>query len=188
MTGTAIDVLRRVSTLLCAFSIASWGVDAIAGQSTSLVPAYAAVLQRFNPELSPITAVELAETTIAEADEQGLDARLLVALIAVESSWRPQAVSNAGAVGLGQLMPGTAAGLGVDPEDARANIHGVATHLRALLTRYAALDTEARYIDALAAYNAGAGAVERYGGVPPYRETREYVRRVLALWRELAGV
>ncbi len=153
----------------------------------ALVLLYACALQAFNPSLDGVRAAGLAQTTIREADREGLDARLLVALIAVESSWHPHAISPVGARGLGQLMPGTARALGVDPDDPTANIHGVAVHLRGLLARYAALDRTDRYRDALAAYNAGAGAVERYGGVPPYPETRTYVRRVMALWRRLAG-
>lgn len=148
---------------------------------------YAQALQLFNPSLDRDRALQLASATIHEADAQGLDARLLVALIAVESSWRTQAVSSAGARGLGQLMPPTARDLGVDPDDPLQNIHGVAVHLRGLLARYAALDRADRYVDALAAYNAGAGAVDRYGGVPPYPQTRAYVRRVITLWARLAG-
>jgi soluble lytic murein transglycosylase-like protein len=148
---------------------------------------YAHALQFFNPSLGNDRAMALAQTTIREADAQGLDARLLVALIAVESSWQTRAISPAGARGLGQLMPATAQGLGVDPDDPLENIHGVAVHLRGLLARYRALDRNDQYIDALAAYNAGAGAVERYAGVPPYPETRAYVRRVITLWRRLSG-
>ncbi|HTD34405.1 MAG TPA: lytic transglycosylase domain-containing protein, partial [Candidatus Elarobacter sp.] len=121
-------------------------------------------------------------------DAARVDARLVVALVAVESSWDPRAVSPAGARGLGQLMPGTAAGLGVDPDDAAANLHGTVTHLAALLARYGRLPAPERYARAIAAYNAGAGAVDRYGGVPPYAETRSEVRRVIALWRRLCGV
>ncbi|MGB6987072.1 MAG: transglycosylase SLT domain-containing protein [Candidatus Aquilonibacter sp.] len=156
-------------------------------QFALMVALYAHALQLFNPALSDERASLLARTTIHEADAQGLDARLLVALIAVESSWHDNAVSSAGARGLGQLMPATAAGLGVDPNDPLENIHGVAVHLRGLLARYANLDRDDCYIDALAAYNAGAGAVDRYGGVPPYPETRAYVRAVIGLWRRLAG-
>jgi soluble lytic murein transglycosylase-like protein len=111
-----------------------------------------------------------------------------VALIAVESRWRPAALSSAGAIGLGQLMPSTAASLGVDPQDALQNIHAVALHLRALLNRYSRYEPQTRYVLTLSAYNAGAGAVERYGGVPPYAETRNYVRDVISLWRQLAGL
>ncbi len=156
-------------------------------QFAFMVAMYAHALQLFNPSLTTDRAVLLARTTIREADAQGLDARLLVALIATESSWRDDAISNAGARGLGQFMPGTAAGLGVDPDDPLENIHGVAVHLRGLLARYARLGRDDDFIDALAAYNAGAGAVDRYGGVPPYPQTRAYVRTVIGLWRRLAG-
>jgi peptidoglycan DL-endopeptidase CwlO len=156
-------------------------------QFALMVALYAHALQLFNPALSDDRASLLARTTIREADEQGLDARLLVALIAVESSWHSDAISSAGARGLGQLMPTTAAGLGVHPDDALENIHGVAVHLRGLLAHYASLDRDDCYIDALAAYNAGAGAVDRYGGIPPYPQTRAYVRAIITLWRRLAG-
>jgi soluble lytic murein transglycosylase-like protein len=152
-----------------------------------MVALYAHALRAFNPSLDAESAALLAQTTIREADAQDLDARLLVALIAVESSWQASAVSPAGARGLGQLMPETARGLGVDPDDPLANIHGVAVHLHALLLHYASLDRVDRYVDALAAYNAGAAAVDRYGGVPPYAETRAYVTRVIRLWSRLSG-
>ncbi len=155
--------------------------------AAALVLLYACALQAFNPHLDGTRAATLARVTLREADRERLDARLLVALIAVESSWHEHAVSPAGARGLGQLMPATAGALRVDPDDPEANIHGVAVHVRGLLARYAALDRYDRYVDAIAAYNAGAGAVDRYGGVPPYPETRAYVRRVMALWRRLSG-
>ena len=149
---------------------------------------YAQTLRAFNPHLSADESLALADRVIAEADAQGLDARLLVALIATESSWNPSARSQAGAVGLGQFMPTTAADLRIDPNDPEANIHGVAVHLHSLLAHYAARDTQTRYVLALAAYNAGVGAVAHYDGVPPYAETQSYVRSVIALWRRLAGV
>ena len=152
-----------------------------------LVTAYAHAVRAFNPQLDESAAQRLARATLAEADRQHLDARLLVALIAVESRWHPSAVSAAGALGLAQLMPATAGGLGVDPSDPEQNIAGAARHLRALLEHYAWLDRTGQYVDAIAAYNAGAGAVDRYGGVPPYVETQRYVRDVIRLWRQLAG-
>jgi soluble lytic murein transglycosylase-like protein len=151
------------------------------------IDAYAAALRAFNAELGAGQSVLLAHRLIAEADAHGLDARLLVAVIAVESRWQPGAVSRAGARGLGQFMPATAAGIGIDPFDPEQSIAGVALHLRALLDRYASAGRQEQYVDALAAYNAGAGAVARYGGVPPYAETQTYVRRVISLWRRLAG-
>jgi soluble lytic murein transglycosylase-like protein len=157
-------------------------------QFAFMVALYAHALRLFNPSLDASDAMTYARVTIREADAQALDARLLVALIAVESSWRRDAHSPAGARGLGQFMPGTAQALAIDPDDPLQNIHGVAVHLRGLLAHYASIDPNRRYVDTIAAYNAGSGAVDRYGGVPPYPETRAYVARVIGLWRRLAGV
>jgi soluble lytic murein transglycosylase-like protein len=154
----------------------------------SALLAYASALRAFHPALDDAHALRLAARVVGEADAARIDARLVVALVAVESAWDPRAVSPAGARGLGQLMPGTAAGLGVDPDDAEANLHGTVVHLAGLLARYRALPAQERYARAIAAYNAGAGAVDRYGGIPPYAETRLEVRRVIALWRRLCGV
>jgi len=95
-------------------------------------------------------------------------------IIDVESAGNPGAVSKKGAIGLMQLMPGTAKDLGVDPFDPEQNIHGGVKYFRQMLDRFG--DQEL----ALAAYNAGPGAVARYGGVPPFRETQNYVNRVLS--------
>jgi soluble lytic murein transglycosylase-like protein len=147
--------------------------------------AYAAVLRAFDPQLAPAVARSLAIRVVGEADAAGIDARLVVALVAVESSWEMGAQSASGARGLGQLMPGTAADLGVDAADPAANLHGTVRYLRVLLDHYAALPPAERYTDAVAAYTAGPGAVDRSGGIPPGDGTRSYVRRVFALWRRL---
>jgi soluble lytic murein transglycosylase-like protein len=116
-----------------------------------------------------------AEITAA-ARRHGLDPALLAGLVKQESGFNPNAVSPAGARGLTQLMPGTAAGLGVaNASDPAQALEGGAKYLKAQLDRFGG-DT-AR---ALAAYNAGPGAVLRFGGVPPYAETQAYVRRVQA--------
>jgi soluble lytic murein transglycosylase-like protein len=116
-----------------------------------------------------------AEITAA-AERNGLDPALLAGLIKQESGFKPDARSGAGAQGLTQLMPGTAAGLGVtDPLDPAQAIEGGAKYLKQQLDSFGG-DT-AR---ALAAYNAGPGAVQRFGGVPPYAETQNYVRAVQA--------
>ena len=91
-----------------------------------------------------------------------------------ESRYRPGVVSRAGAVGEMQLMPGTARALGVDPYDSGQNYRGGAAYLGGLMRRY-----DGDLVRALAAYNAGPGAVDRYRGVPPYRETQAYVSAVL---------
>jgi hypothetical protein len=119
----------------------------------------------------------------AAARRHGLDPELVLAVVAVESGFRPQAVSPKGAQGLMQLMPKTASELGVaDAFDPEQNLDGGVRHLGSLLSLY---DGDVRR--ALAAYNAGEGAVARHNGVPPYAETRAYVERVLARYSPPAG-
>jgi len=109
----------------------------------------------------------------------GLDEDLIHAVVRAESGYDPRCRSSAGAMGLMQLMPGTASALGVaDPWDPAQNVTGGARYLRQQLDRFGDLER------ALAAYNAGPGAVERYGGIPPYRETQAYVQRVLGYLQE----
>jgi soluble lytic murein transglycosylase-like protein len=107
----------------------------------------------------------------------GLDRRLAHAVVHTESNYRPLAISPKGAVGLMQIMPALVRQYGLDdPFDPTHNLEAGMKHLRGLLQRF---DIRG----ALAAYNAGEGAVARYGGVPPYRETQDYVRRILAAIR-----
>ncbi len=112
-----------------------------------------------------------------------LDPALVKAVVQAESNFNPDAVSSAGARGLMQLMPGTAASLGVaDSFDPVQNVDGGAKLLRNLLDRY-----DQNVSLALAAYNAGPGAVDKYGGVPPYAETQRYVPRILGLYKTYRG-
>jgi hypothetical protein len=110
----------------------------------------------------------------------GVDSDFIHSVIQQESAGNPRAVSPAGARGLMQLMPGTAAQLGVqDSFSPEQNVHGGARYLRELLERY-----HGDAVKALAAYNAGPGAVDRYRGVPPYRETRLYVQRIVRQYNQ----
>jgi soluble lytic murein transglycosylase-like protein len=109
------------------------------------------------------------------AARYGLDPAVLHGLIEQESGFDPSATSSAGATGLTQLMPGTASSLGVsDPLDPAESIEGGARYLSEMMARF-----DGNTAEALAAYNAGPGAVEQYGGVPPYAETESYVSKVL---------
>jgi hypothetical protein len=107
------------------------------------------------------------------AQRHGIPEHLFLRLVQQESGWRPDAVSHKGAIGLAQLMPETARLLGVDPRDPRQNLEGGARYLAAQYRTFGSWRL------ALAAYNAGPGAVEKHGGVPPYKETRNYVRVIL---------
>jgi len=123
-------------------------------------------------KLSP---ADLAEMLAKAGDEHNLDVDLLASLVKAESGGNARAVSRTGARGLMQLMPSTAAGLGVsDSFEPRQNVRGGSAYLDALLIRYH--DNMAL---ALAAYNAGPAAVDKYHGIPPYHETRAYVARVI---------
>lgn len=136
------------------------------------------------PESAAVNAVATGAHNVVEptledivmraAIEQGLEPNFVRSVARMESGLQQQAISPKGAVGVMQLMPGTAAGLGVDPKMADQNALGGAKFLRELLLRYGG-----NSVLALAAYNAGPGAVAKFGGVPPYLETRRYIVKVL---------
>lgn len=129
------------------------------------------------PSRATAPPAELRRLVAEAAAREGVDRRLVEAVVRAESAWNPAALSVKGAMGLMQLMPATAAELTVaDPWDAAENVRGGVRYLRGLLDRFDRLE------HAVAAYNAGPAAVERHGGVPPFAETRAYVRRVLALY------
>jgi soluble lytic murein transglycosylase len=134
--------------------------------------------RRVSGRLVPVPDVALLPMIDRNAGSQQLDPRLVKAVIQVESGYNPRALSKAGAMGLMQLMPETARDLDVrDPYDPDENLRGGTAYLRQLLDRF-----KGSVELALAAYNAGPAPVERHGGIPPYAETRDYVRHILSLY------
>jgi soluble lytic murein transglycosylase-like protein len=153
----------------------------IDGQKKTFVDVAAEDVQSysFEPDPEPAAAPRPTKTTqqiVSEASEKhGVDSDFIHCVIKQESAGNANAVSRAGARGLMQLMPGTALKLGVDDSfNPEQNVHGGARYLRDLLERY-----HGDAIKALAAYNAGTAAVDRYKGIPPYRETQQYVQRII---------
>ncbi|MFT3755115.1 MAG: lytic transglycosylase domain-containing protein [Pseudoxanthomonas sp.] len=133
-----------------------------------------------NVAMPPTVPPQYRAAVQAAAQRHDLSPWLIDAVARAESGYKADAVSPAGAIGIMQLMPDTARELGVDPRDPAQNIDGGAAYLRKMLDRF-----DGNIDLALAAYNAGSGRVVQYGGVPPFRETREYVRRNL---EQLAAV
>jgi len=125
-------------------------------------------------KLSPRQKIKDIVTRMSK--KHGVDEKLVNALIKQESGFNPNAKSKVGAMGLMQLMPSTARGLGVtNPMDPEQNVEGGVKYLKSMLNKY-----NGNVILALAAYNAGPNAVDKYDGVPPYKETQNYVRSILA--------
>jgi soluble lytic murein transglycosylase-like protein len=146
------------------------------GQPCAAGPALSATATTARGESTMPTA-DLAKLVRAVALRQSVDPALIMAMVAVESAFRPEAVSPRGARGLLQVMPATATSLGIsDPHDPLQNLVGAIGHIRRLLGRY-----DGNVSLALAAYNAGEGAVTQHRGIPPFAETQAYVQRVLAL-------
>lgn len=132
---------------------------------------------------TPAARSEYAAFARRTAVEYGVNPALVESVIAAESGYDPNAVSHAGAEGLMQLMPGTAAELGVaNPMNPAQNISGGVRYLRQMLDRY-----DGNVPLALAAYNAGPAAVDRAGGIPDYTETRAYVTKVIRNWQEMSA-
>ena len=136
--------------------------------------------QRLSAGFRPARDAKLYDPLVERVGrETGVPPALVKAVIHAESAFNPRAVSHKGAMGLMQLMPRTARHLGVaEPFRAEQNVEGGTRYLRTLRERFG------NWTMALAAYNAGPEAVSRFGGIPPYRETQKYVRRVLTYYRE----
>lgn len=152
-------------------------------QISEKVAIYANRIQRVNGDIERPIAEKIAQRLLEKSSKYNVDPRLVFAVLAQESRFNPRAVSPVGARGLGQLMPATARSLGVrDAFDITQNLDGTVRYLRDMLDTYGG-NTRL----ALAAYNAGPGNVRRYGGIPPFRETQNYVSRITAHYAQLGG-
>ncbi len=173
-----LEQMLRVSSPLPTTTASSFATQLSSASAAGAPPATAsASTASFVTGASELPAgTPFASEITAAAKRNGVDPALLAGLVKQESNFNPNAGSPAGAQGLTQLMPATAASLGVtNVHDPAQALEGGAKYLRQQLDRF-----DGDVARALAAYNAGPGAVERFGGVPPYAETQEYVRRVQA--------
>jgi soluble lytic murein transglycosylase-like protein len=171
------------------FALRAEPARAGAATSAQAMSAYESAIRYFNPGIDDSDARRIVSAIITDAYQEGVDPRLVVAIIATESSFDKTARSSAGAMGLGQLMPATAADVDVsNADDIDQNVRGTVLTLKGNLEHYAALDPQHKFVYAIAAYNAGTGAVDEYHGVPPYDETIRYVWKVVVLWRRLCGL
>ncbi len=166
--------IREIESIFQARSPQTPAVESEAGATGN--GAFENVLSKFNPENVDKSAIqqELEGIIQGQAKAQNMDASLIKAVVKAESGFNPNAVSPVGAQGLMQLMPGTADGLGVqDSFNPLQNVAGGTKYLKNLVEKYHSVPL------GLAAYNAGPGAVDKYGGIPPYKETQTYVKKVL---------
>lgn len=150
-------------------------------------PALAATrsIVRANPHLHPIDALLSATRAVHAAENNRLPYGFFCAMLLQESAFDPEALSSAGAVGIAQFTMGTARAQGVDPYDWRDAIRGAARLLAGYVRAYTGVYADP-YATALAAYNAGPGAVAYYHGIPPYRETKEYISDIYDRWSRIA--
>ena len=162
--------------------LASRGMTDGASRIREVYPAYHAAIAKLNRRLSAKQVDDITSGLLTFSWNYQVDPRLVMAVVIAESGFNPNATSPVGAMGLGQLMPGTARGLGVgNAYDPIQNLGGAIKLIRGHLDKYGDLAL------ALSAYNAGPGAVKKYGGVPPYRETQNYVIKVSRIYKKLCG-
>ena len=148
--------------------------------------AIARAILRTNPRITAIGSLELADVTVRAARAVALPPEFLAATILQESAYDPDALSSAGAIGIAQFEIETADANGVRPWDPYRAIPGAARLLASYVGTYRRAYADP-YAIALAAYNAGPGAVDRYRGVPPYAQTREYIALIYERWGRIAG-
>lgn len=154
-------------------------IEVVAPPPAPPAPAIPETAAPVETSAKPATPQELVDRVAAQ---HGIPAALVHAVVRAESAYRQDAVSPKGAIGMMQLMPATAASLNVNPYDAEQNVEAGTRYLRQLLLQYQDYPDQVKR--ALAAYNAGPGAVQKYNGVPPYRETQLYVHKVVESYRK----
>jgi soluble lytic murein transglycosylase-like protein len=180
-TPTALDATATGTSAVAAAGVSASGPAAAGASAADTAPTGIPAVESAGALASAAPASASGAGAYEPLIEQaaarnGLDPAVLYGLIEQESGFDPNATSSAGALGLTQLMPGTASSLGVsEPLNPQQSIEGGARYLGELLRQFSGNTT-----DALAAYNAGPGAVQQYGGIPPYPETQQYVSKVLA--------
>lgn len=168
-TKSRTDLLRSQLEVLDNRAASQYSSSIRLQPPTAIIPGTPQALAYFDAQTSPYFAP--AQTA---ANTYNIPEDLFMRLITQESGWNPKAISPKGAIGLAQLMPGTAQLLRVDPNVPTENLQGGAHYLRMMYDKFGSWRL------ALAAYNAGPEAVEKYRGIPPYKETQNYVTRILA--------
>lgn len=188
LASAAFLYASRAGRLQTAFVAARW-LRTLRGEKITAVlarparpEAYAYIVRWYNSRLTPSQVDAIVRSVLYYSYRYSVDPELMMALIAIESGFQITARSPVGAFGLGQLMPATWQSIGIHPADPVANIYASVRVLRGNLDRFGG-----NAMLALAAYNAGKGSVERYGGIPPYSETQWYVRNVLVLYLHFRG-
>ena len=194
LAGNSVSVGQEVSNLVSAMEGA---LDRQAAASTPAPrrvltqppavvvdnPAIVSTIRAYNRNMSKRNAQRLAQMIEKTAKRHQVDPLLVTALVSQESAFHSKAVSPVGAIGLGQLMPYTAADLGVDPYDPEENLDGCVRYLAQNLRAWS--HTSDPVSLALASYNAGPGAVQAYAGIPPYQETIDYVAIITSRYDNL---
>ena len=180
--GSKLEVESRSDEGNTIFLLQKGGITVILDRSEIAAPAPAPVVKLVARVVVEPSSLLVNNMISNAAAKHGVDADLIHAVAAMESGYQQSARSNQGAIGIMQLMPATARYLGADPSDAAQNIDAGTRLLRELLLKYEGNPNQVAL--ALAAYNAGPSAVDRFGGIPPYLETRRYVNKVIRRYNE----